>query len=306
LTDSTWHDTQFRETAILVLGVLIVAGGAIFPFQRKHSRLLSAWMSLKSWLFAIPIFFLALGLGGSWPLLILTGVAIFGAKEFFQITGMYHRSYFVWLVYFGIVSLAVCIHNQMMALYNLIPMIILGSITLVPLLRNSYDKMVQYMALSLFNFAFLGWGFLHVGWILHCPNGYLILIYIFLLTEMSDNINLAIGSFVGKRKILSNITPKRSLEGLFGSFILTTALAYGMRHLLPDRSEPFWIASALVAFLIGSLGDLVLSVIRKDLGARDVDTFVFGRTTILQLMDRIIFVGPIYYYVMRFLFRVYQ
>jgi predicted CDP-diglyceride synthetase/phosphatidate cytidylyltransferase len=48
----------------------------------------------------------------------------------------------------------------------------------------------------------------------------------------------------------------------------------------------------------GSIGDLTLSVIRRDLGIKDAGAFIIGRGDLLTIMDRTIFVAPIFYYVM--------
>ncbi|MEQ1878813.1 MAG: phosphatidate cytidylyltransferase, partial [Bdellovibrionia bacterium] len=61
-----------------------------------------------------------------------------------------------------------------------------------------------------------------------------------------------------------------------------------------------------VAFLVGSLGDLVLAVIRRDLGVKDRGAFILGRGTLLDLMDRIIFAAPIYYYSILILRRIWS
>jgi phosphatidate cytidylyltransferase len=176
------------------------------------------------------------------------------------------------------------------------PMIVLGVMCLVPLYMNEFKNMVQYLALSLFNFIFLGWAFLHLGKIAQWDHGSLMVIYIILLTEVCDNIALATSQLIGRQKLAEKITSRRTLEGFFVSFVLTLALAYALRHLLPDSSSSFWMAAGLVAFLVGSLGDLVLAVIRRDLGVKDRGAFILGRGTLLDLMDRIIFAAPMFYY----------
>ena len=75
-------------------------------------------------------------------------------------------------------------------------------------------------------------------------------------------------------------------------------LAYSMRHLLPDRSEKYWLAAGLIASFGGVVGDLVMSVVRRDAGVKIVGSFILGRGDFLQRMDRLIFVAPIYYIVM--------
>ena len=92
------------------------------------------------------------------------------------------------------------------------------------------------------------------------------------------------------------ISPRITLEGIVTSILVTLLLAWGMRHLLPDRGERFWIAAGLAAAFLGRFGDLFLSVIRRDLGIRDTGIFIIGRGDLLSRVDKLIFVGPIYYY----------
>jgi phosphatidate cytidylyltransferase len=293
-----WADPLYRQTVFLILGSLFAVAIPSFFLRHRGTTWYAHWASLQSWIIAAPILLVFMGLSNPWPLIVLTAVGILGAKTFFQMVGMYHRSNFVWMTYLGIVALAVCIHTDNLHLYNFIPMAFLGVICLVPIYRNSYKHMIQYIALSLMAFSFLGWSFMHLGWIWQLERGPFMVIYIVLLSEMCDNLYLLISRNFGSIKLFKNITPRRNLEAFLVAAALTMLLAWGMRHLLPDRSEPYWVASALVAALGGSIGDLTLSVLRRDLGIKDAGVFIIGRGDLLTIMDRTIFVAPIFYYAM--------
>jgi phosphatidate cytidylyltransferase len=298
---SLWNDSLYRETVLLVLAFLFVLAILMFAFRNRNPQTQASWASLKSWIFAAPILLIFCGLPSPWPLVALTVVAMMGAKIFFQMMGMYHRSNFVWATYIGIVALTFAIHVDKMELYNIAPMMFLGAICLIPILRNSPKQMIQYLSLTLMCFSFLGWAFMHLGWIWKLEGGPFMVIYILILTEVCDNLYLFLSRHFGKVKMFSRITPRRNLEAGMIAFGLTLTLAWALRHLLPVRTEIFWISSGLVAALGGSLGDLVLSVIRRDLGIKDVGPFIIGRGDWLTIMDRMIFVAPIFYYVMWYL-----
>ncbi len=295
---SLWGQPLYRETVMLVIAFLVAIGVPLFFIRNKNTHTQASWASLKSWLFAAPILLGFCGLASPWPLVVLTVCAMMGAKIFFQMMGMYHRSYFVWATYIGLMALGLAIYYDNNSLYDLAPMIFLGAICMIPIVRNSAKQMIQYLALTLMCFSFLGWGFMHLGWIWQLDRGPYMVIYILILTEVCDNLYLSLSRHFGKVRLFSRISPKRNLEAGLIAFSLTLILAWGLRHLLPVRSETFWIASGLVAALGGSLGDLVLSVIRRDLGIKDVGPFIIGRGDFLTIMDRLIFVAPIYYYVM--------
>jgi phosphatidate cytidylyltransferase len=296
-----WTDPLYRETFYLVWGVLTLLCAALFPFRNKNLQTQASFASLKSWWFMAPILLAFCGLATPWPLVILTFIAIVGAKVFFQMMGMYHRSNFVWVTYVGIIGLALAIHFQLRELYNIAPMIFLSVICMIPILRNSWKHMIQYLSLTLMCFSFLGWSLMHLGWIWQLERGPFMVIYLLVLTEVCDNLYLTLSRYFGKIKMFSMISPRRNLEAGLVAFCLTLCLAWALRHLLPSRTETFWIASGCVAALGGSLGDLVLSVIRRDLGIKDVGPFIIGRGDLLSILDRMIFVAPIFYYVMWYL-----
>lgn len=298
MANSLWFDPIYRETAAIVIGLLVIVGVALFFSRNRNAKTQASWASLKSWLFAAPCLLITCGLPQPWPLVILTFTALFGAKAFFQLLGMYHRSLFVWATYLGILCLALAIHFRMRELYNIAPMIFLGAILLIPILTNSAKQMVQFICLTLLCFSFLGWSFMHLGLIWQLESGPYMVLYILILTEVCDNLHLFLSRHVGSIKMFSKITPKRSLESGIITLVLTLVLAWGLRHLLPVRDELYWIASGLVAAWGGSLGDLAMSVVRRDLGIKDVGPFIIGRGDLLTIMDRMIFVAPIFYYAM--------
>ncbi len=299
-----WQNPTYRETVVIVLAFLFLLGGIFYTFHRRNAHFLGAWASLKSWLFAAPVILFVFGLPYTWALVSLAIVSIFGAKTFFQITGMYHRSNFVWITYIAIGVLAYAIHIEWHRLYDLMPMIFLFGICMVPLLRNNYIHMIQYIALTLIGFCLLGWNFMHLGWILKLEKGPFLLIYIILLTEICENVLMASSKLVGTIKPFSRITSKRTLEGFIIAFFVTMLLAWGMRHLMPYTEAPFWMASGTVAALGGALGDLVLTVVRRDLGIKQVGAFIIGRGDFLRRVDRLIFVAPIFYYVMKYMLKL--
>ena len=293
-----WDSPVYQQTALIVVIVIFVSGIINFIFRKKYQYSMIAWASIKSWLFLAPLMFGLMGLRQPIPLVFLTLFAILGAKIFFQIMGMYHKSAFVYICYLGILGLAACAYYDNLVVYNEMPMLVLGLSCLVPLIQRDYKNMIQYISLTLLGFIFLGWSFMHLSLIFNFDNGIYQMMYLIILTEFCDNTNLAISRYFGGARILSEISQRRTYLSTAISIGLTIVLAYSMRHLLPDRGEQYWLASGLVASFGGVTGDLVMSVVRKDAGVKTVGVFILGRGDFLQRMDRLIFVAPIFYFVM--------
>ena len=131
------------------------------------------------------------------------------------------------------------------------------------------------------------------------PSGLYQILYLVTLTEFCDNTNLATSYYLRGIKLFSHIDHKRTFYSTGFAFLLTLALAWIMRSLLPSDAEKYWLTAGLVAAVGGLFGDLVMMVLRKDAGVKDVGPFILGRGDFLQRMDRLIFVAPIYYYPMR-------
>lgn len=293
-----WDSPIYQQTALIVLAALFMGAMINFFFRKKNQYSMIAWASIKSWLVFAPLMFGLMGLKQPFPITVLTLLALFGSKVFFQIMGMFHRSFFVYICYAGIVGLGISCYYDNLVIYNIMPMLVLGLSCLVPLLVREYKDMIQYMSLTLLGFIFLGWCFMHLGLILNFENGIYQVMYLIILTEFCDNTNLSISRYFRGSKLWAEISSRRTLASTAISIFLTMLLAYSMRHLLPDRSEKYWLASGLVASFGGVIGDLVMSVIRKDAGVKIVGQFILGRGDFLQRMDRLIFVAPIYYFVM--------
>ncbi|MEK6774712.1 MAG: phosphatidate cytidylyltransferase [Bdellovibrionota bacterium] len=291
-------DPIFRQTALTVLGIVFFSGIIVYFFRQRSYYFISAWANIKSWLVAAPFLFILFSFGNLCTQIILVLIAMYGAKIFFQLMGMYHRNYFVIICYLGIIGLGFCAYLDLIALYNQLPMICLGVCCFVPLIRNNYKRMIQYICLTLLAFVFLGWSFMHLGLILNLHNGIYQILYLIVLTEFCDNTNIAISRYFKGYKLFSRIDSRRNLWSTLISMGLTLALAGGMRWLLPDQSDKYWYIAGLIASLGGLFGELVMSVVRRDAGVKIVGTFILGRGDSLQRMDRLIFVAPIYYYIM--------
>lgn len=294
-------DPIFRQTTFIVLSIIFLSGLIVYFFRKKNHYFVIAWSSIKSWLILAPFLFLVFSFPYPIPLVVLVIMSIYGAKAFFQLMGMYHRSYFVLICYAGIVFLGICSYFNNLTLYNEVPMIVLGVACFVPIIRNNYKRMIQYISLTLLAFIFLGWSFMHLGLILNLPNGLYQILYLIVLTEFCDNTNLAIARYFKTFRLFRRIDPKRTLGSTLTSMTLTLFLAGAMRQLLPDQSDKYWYTAGLVASLGGMFGDLVMTVVRRDAGVKILGGFILGRGDFLQRMDRLIFVAPIYYYVMSFI-----
>lgn len=116
------------------------------------------------------------------------------------------------------------------------------------------------------------------------PDGYARVFALMLGVVFSDIGGYAAGVLFGKHRLVPAISPKKSWEGLAGSLICGTTAAVLAVAFLMDK--PAWVGVPLGLMLVttATLGDLVESQVKRDLGIKDMGTLLPGHG---GLMDRI-------------------
>jgi phosphatidate cytidylyltransferase len=131
------------------------------------------------------------------------------------------------------------------------------------------------------------------------PHGPAISICYIGVVAASDIGAYASGSFFGKHPMAPSVSPKKTWEGAAGAtvFMFVLALAVG------PHIKPFTIGTALalaaVAAVVAPLGDLAESLIKRDLGVKDMGTILPGHGGLLDRIDSLLLVAPAAYWLIR-------
>lgn len=104
----------------------------------------------------------------------------------------------------------------------------------------------------------------------------------------SDIGGYAAGVLFGKHPMVPAISPKKSWEGLTGSLVFSIAVSVLSVHYLAGR--PLWVGVPLGIMLVitGTLGDLVESQVKRDLGIKDMGTLLPGHGGLMDRIDSIL------------------
>ena len=119
-----------------------------------------------------------------------------------------------------------------------------------------------------------------------------ILIYLFLISIISDTYAYFVGSLIGRHKLLEVISPKKTWEGMiggtiFGVFIPTVYFITFVNSEVPLANV---IVVTLFLSIIGQFGDLFFSAIKRYYGKKDFSNIMPGHGGILDRFDSIIFI----------------
>jgi phosphatidate cytidylyltransferase len=112
---------------------------------------------------------------------------------------------------------------------------------------------------------------------------------------------LAVGKWIGRHPLAPNISPRKTWEGLIGGAVLAIAVSAGITgHVHPWTPEKATLLGVVVAVL-APLGDLCESMIKRDLGLKDMGALLPGHGGVLDRIDGLLFVLPATYYLVRVL-----
>jgi phosphatidate cytidylyltransferase len=121
---------------------------------------------------------------------------------------------------------------------------------------------------------------------------------------ISDSGQYYSGRLFGRRPLAPAISPKKTIEGAIGGVVLgTAAFATIGRWWLPATPIGWTIGLGLMIVTLGIAGDLFESLLKRSAGLKDSSALIPGHGGVLDRIDALLFVAPVYYIALRFLSR---
>lgn len=119
-----------------------------------------------------------------------------------------------------------------------------------------------------------------------------LLIYLLLISFITDIYSMVIGKLIGKRKLLEVISPNKTLEGMIGGVAFGVFIPTCYYYLFVSNDNPLYVIILITLFLslLGQLGDLAFSAIKRYFSKKDFSDFIPGYGGLLDRLDSIIFV----------------
>ena len=251
----------------------------------------------------VPLIILAIWFGDPWPWfsLVMAAAALAGTYEFYHMADFDKREP---LIYMGLLwSLALVLSPHYRNL-DILPIVITATmlISLIwLLLRPSREKIFHDWAWTIV-------GALYVGWML----GYWLnlrgledgrnWVYLAMLTTFANDTGAYfIGRARGKHKLVPMISPAKTWEGAIGgliSAILAAIIIAMVLNLISPFTFKYWqiILLGFLVSLFAQLGDLVESLLKRNMGMKESGNLLPGHGGILDRFDSLIFVGAVVYY----------
>lgn len=128
-----------------------------------------------------------------------------------------------------------------------------------------------------------------------------LLLYLTIVTQISDVLQYVYGKLFGKRKIVPLVSPNKTWAGFLGGVLSASAIGAGLWWATPFTPlESFGMS--LIITLMGFAGGLTMSAVKRDAGVKDYGQFIKGHGGILDRVDSLCFAAPVFFHLTRFYF----
>ncbi|KAA6347046.1 Phosphatidate cytidylyltransferase [termite gut metagenome] len=116
---------------------------------------------------------------------------------------------------------------------------------------------------------------------------------VFIFIWLSDTGAYCTGSFMGKHKLFERISPKKSWEGFIGGSILAIASSFVFAYFFPEMLSIIkWAGLALTVVVFGTWGDLMESLLKRQLEIKDSGKILPGHGGMLDRFDSTLLAIP--------------
>lgn len=112
---------------------------------------------------------------------------------------------------------------------------------------------------------------------------------------------LAIGSWLGRHHLAPKVSPNKTWEGLIGGAVVAIAVSAAVTGQVHPWTVPKAALLGLVVAVVAPIGDLCESLVKRDLGLKDMGSILPGHGGVLDRVDALLFVLPTTFYLVRVL-----
>jgi phosphatidate cytidylyltransferase len=190
----------------------------------------------------------------------------------------------------------------------LLALALLGLMT-VALARRASEQAVLNISTTIFGVLYVGWLGSHFILLRELPRlagldyalGARFVFLAVLLTWACDTGAYLTGKTIGRTPLIPRVSPRKSREGALGGVVLALVAAVIAQRTFADYLDPpmaLWLG--LVAAVAGMTGDLVESLMKRDMEVKDSASLIPGHGGTLDRFDSLFFSVPLIYYFHKF------
>lgn len=129
---------------------------------------------------------------------------------------------------------------------------------------------------------------------------YKLIMFLVIVVEISDVLQYVFGKLFGKRAIVPKLSPNKTVEGFLGGILMASLIGMSLWWITPFNVWQAGLCS-LIMTLLGFCGGLCMSAIKRDRGVKDFGAIIEGHGGMMDRIDSLCFVAPVYFQIMYYL-----
>ncbi|MGH3054209.1 MAG: phosphatidate cytidylyltransferase, partial [Gaiellaceae bacterium] len=258
---------------------------------------------------AIPTLLALILVPSRWPLAVfIVAVGVIGVAEYATMAFPAQRGdRFLTIALGAILTLGAClqaIHVPAMPhwLGAALALTIAAGLVWTLLGRPDFERGLADLGLALIGILYVGFLLPHFVFLQGLPLGPRWVIFVVAIGMAGDTGGYMVGHLIGRHKLMPRVSPGKTIEGAVG-IVAGSLLAAAICKLLflADLGWTEAITLSLVMAIIGQLGDLCESVMKRTFGAKESGWLFPGHGGVLDRIDSLLFpVAFLYYYILLF------
>jgi phosphatidate cytidylyltransferase len=155
----------------------------------------------------------------------------------------------------------------------------------------------QPAAIGVAGVVYVNWLIGHALSLRHLPAGLDWVLLLVWVTWVGETTAYAVGSTVGRHKLAPTISPGKTVEGAVGQLVISPVAALVVQPWFgPSLGTLEAIGIGLVLGVVGQVGDLVESALKRSLGTKDTGRVIPGHGGVLDRIDGLLFNTPVLFY----------
>ncbi len=177
--------------------------------------------------------------------------------------------------------------------------IVLGCLFLFVLqfFHKDHSQALVGIALTMFGILYVSWFLSFVIKIRFLNHGILWVAYLVAVTKAGDIGAYAAGTLAGRHSLIPHVSPKKSVEGTLGGLLASVLVSMAFSPYLPiELTMPHIIVLGLLIGVVGQIGDLSESLMKRFCKAKDSGNLLPGMGGVLDMVDSVLFTAPILYF----------
>ncbi len=311
---------MMRETTLLVLGLAgvlttasVVAGILTWRAADPQSAtLVNLNQRIKAWWVMVALIAIAFLFGKDGMIVLFALISFAALREFVTLTHSRRSDHWVLLGMFGIIIPVQywLVWTEWYGLFTIfIPVYCFLIMPAITALHGDTERFLERIAAQQWAVMLAVYCVSHVPALMTLPiPGYenrslLLIAFLIVTVQGSDVLQYIFGKLFGKHRFSPTVSPSKTWEGLIGGLLSASALGALLSWLTPF--SPLQAAGvAFLACLMGFLGGLVASAIKRDQGVKDWGHLIEGHGGMMDRADSLVFAAPVFFHIVRYFWTV--